>query len=852
MNDKMDERIQQENNNNPEESEVVVKNKENEESLSFLTDDFKCGELLLDADEDREAFKLFLRVAVEEKRQDAIDKMLYIALKNSHNAELLDNETWKEIENLSKKGKGFEYAYLLLHFKYYSKAGVEGNEIAYKYLKDYFEYCKKNGIEVSPIANLQMGICLEFGVGISADEVDTKAANEYYQKALDRGCVVAYKYIVCSSLYGSIDFPEDKTNAKSILVKGIKCFKHKFEKKEKDIKPFFEELVRCCFLFNNDKLGTNMINKGKEHAQYMIDNGIKGGYRLMGDYYLYGNEDFNLTMAKNYYEEAIKNNEGAAYGQLALIYSIEGNDEGNFTMAHKGCSENHSFSYTFLGKMYEELGKKGNERKYLLSAWDYYEKAYYRFGLSLENLGRLYLDEGILPETYNLEELERILEIGAKQLRAESIKYYLRLILRNHGLKDLEIDFKMVNELPEEYRKKYNDYLEKGAYTGDVDLINEYIKSQDSKHINETTLNNLYKKLLENQPYLNDSQIESVYKYADEKTRIKVTQKITKLPYITGNLIKIIYTYADDTSKTTTARCLLKRPFLYIDQMESLYKYADGETKLKLTHKLLKEPYLLDKDELETVYNYSDEKTRAKLFNKIIKDCNNDQIEFIYEYADEKTKAKLSKKLIMDSHIANSKKQFAEIIENFKGKLDNSFVLWLYKSSLTLFYNENKNEYIKFISTIRKGIEKTEDQNLKELWQSIQKKVDDAGWSVIETIDDKSIKKRCASYRKNRGYTNWGAIIKSLYKIVGSMDEITKEKFASIPEKIEDAIWGEAQNQFPLISDFMSAISNSKDTNLKKMFDRYYNKLIIFIDSCFSELDNESNDDNVDILDTDN
>ena len=51
-----------------------------------LADDFKCAELLLDADQDRKAFELFLDIAkskveIKERKQDAIDKLIYILLK---------------------------------------------------------------------------------------------------------------------------------------------------------------------------------------------------------------------------------------------------------------------------------------------------------------------------------------------------------------------------------------------------------------------------------------------------------------------------------------------------------------------------------------------------------------------------------------------------------------------------------------------------------------------------------------------------------------------------------------------------------------------------------------------------
>ena len=438
-----------------------------------ITDDFHCAELLLDADEDRAAFEIFLGIATSDREKDnlrknAIDNLLYIALKNSHNAELLDNDTWEKIEELSKKGKGYEYAYLLLYFRYSSVGDKKSNETAYKYLKEYFEFFKYDSSGISPVAYLEMGVCLDFGVGIPADEVDVTKAQEYYQMALDGGCVVAYKYIVCSYIFETDCFVENQEIAKEKLIEGIRFFKTKIKNnKAKEIKPFFAELVRCCYLFIGNKIEKQMVRKGKELAQYMIDNNIKGGYRLMGDFFVFSREAFNLTLARNYYEEAIKNNDGFAYGQLANVLFIEGSHEKAFKFAHMGCSRNHSYSYATLGQMYEEKGKKydknnSNAKRCYFDAWYYYEKAFYKFGLSPENLGRLYLDYGVLPNGYKLEELERVLEIGSKQLRGEAVLYYLRLILRNNGIDDSVINYKIANKLPPDDREKYIFYLEKG------------------------------------------------------------------------------------------------------------------------------------------------------------------------------------------------------------------------------------------------------------------------------------------------------------------------------------------------------------------------------------------------------
>lgn len=498
------------------------KQQENDKSIFDLTDDFRCAELLLDADEDKDAFEIFLRLAIEDKKKgkNAIDKLLYIALKNYHNSNLLNNDTWEKIEELSEKGRGYEYAYLLLHFKYFSNGDRVGayNSIRYYFENMYYslrkdkadfnvimEYFKDNTEEISPLAYLQYGICLEWGLGISPKEVSAKEAMKYYRKALEGGCLAAYKYIVGLYLFGAVGFNKDLKKAKNEFNKGIIDFKDRFGKNEKDIKPFFKMLVSACFMgdWYWDKM---MGNKGKELAQYMIENDINGGFSLMGKSFL-RNDDFNLTMAKNYCEKALKNDETSAYGDLAMINFFEENREEAFKLAHKGYSRNDSASFSILGMMYQTQGDNENNRirkkRYYDKAWRIYYNAFKKFGISSDQLGRLYLDKGIVPVGHE-DDIEDVLEIGAIQLRPESIKYYLRLIQKINGKDSTRINPEIVFELPNEYRKKYLKYLKAWlADTNDIDISNEIIGF--------------------------------AYKYTDEKTKAKLSQKLEDNTYAASN-----------------------------------------------------------------------------------------------------------------------------------------------------------------------------------------------------------------------------------------------------------------------------------------------------------------------------
>lgn len=753
------------------ETEVVKQEDENDEF--DITNDFRCAELLLDADEDRAAFEIFLDIATsgkdEEERKKAIDKLIYIAQKNYSNSKLLDASTWKKIEGLASKGKGCEYAYLLLHFKYNSNGE---NKSAYECLKKYFSCFGENERELSPVAYLRMGICLEWGYGFPEEKCSPAKAMEYYEKALDGGCLVAYRYIVCLYIFGGFGFDKNLVEAKERLEEGVTCFKEKFEKNDNEYKPFFKGLVGCFFKggFVEDK---ELSEKGKELAQYMIDNGIKGGYDLMGLYFV---NNQNITMARNYFEEAIKNNDPEAFGNLAsIVYYTE--PEMAYKLASKGCLvENDSFPFFLLGSMYEERGRHGyfegdkvTSKKCYNKAWSYYEKAYDKFGTCSDNLGRLYFDKNILSKGRQ-DKLGLILEMGANMLNPESIKYYLRFIQRINKKDYDRVKVEIANELPDEYRKKYYYYLEIGAGTDDADLNFEYIKckpdNEKIKHIkrwlekeefklsveqiefvynhaDEKTKTKLFKKIVEGFPFDtfgNGEYIAFVNDYADEKTKKRLSKKILdSYRHFDISDIKFVYNHADEKIKARLFNQILKQ-FLRIEEIEFVYNnYADKKNRARLFTELIE--YYYDRLEIvDFVCSHADDKTKAKLFKKMIEyykdsDSSNDTIDYVYNYADKKIRAKLSRKLIEDSYVASSKKQLVDICRYYNGRQDDSFVFWFTKSASNLFFLDNK-ELLGNLKEIGDSIYNSGDESLKESRRVMQEKAKDDCYDKYGNTED--------------------------------------------------------------------------------------------------------------------
>ena len=66
------------------------------------------------------------------------------------------------------------------------------------------------------------------------------------------------------------------------------------------------------------------------------------------------------------------------------------------------------------------------------------------------------------------------------------------------------------------------------------------------------------------------------------------------------------------------------------------------------------------------------------------------------------------------SYIAKSKERFTDILENYKGRQDDSFTGWLSKSLILLFWSENKNKVWELSEEMKDAFEKSVDEDTKE------------------------------------------------------------------------------------------------------------------------------------------
>lgn len=405
---------------------VIQRNIENEFDL-----DYDEGMAFLEVNQDRNAFLAFLRAA-EKGNEGSYDLLIEIARRNSKNVQFLDDSIWERIEELSDQGKWF--ADLLMHFRYYAM-GTQ-NEIAIKYL------LRSMKTHVSPIAFLQLGICYGWGLGVKISDV---LAMHYYTKALEGGCGIACRYIGQLYLYGGENIEKDLDSAEEYLKKGI----------EMKANMCYNQLFRLYA--NNDNL-----DKAKDLAQQMIDNKIRGGYKLMGDYYSIYIQDTDEAI--KWYKKAVKHNENEAWGDLAFIYWDNNEREEAYRLANKGYMENNSSSFIALGWMYES----DNDLK---TAWYYYHQAFIRFGNNAYHLGRLYFDNNYLPDNYKVSDLKHDLELGARNQDLDSVKYLLKILLKENGkaFRSTDFSYDSLKDIPDSY-----EFIRLGAKEGDPDLLFTY------------------------------------------------------------------------------------------------------------------------------------------------------------------------------------------------------------------------------------------------------------------------------------------------------------------------------------------------------------------------------------------
>ena len=382
--------------------------------------DYEEGLAFLEADEETDAFMAFLRSA-ERHNSKAYEQLFKIMHRNNKSAEFLNEETWEHIEELSDVGEGF--ADLLMHYRYFGM-GTQ-NDIAIKYLK---RALAKN---VSPYAFLQMGICYYWGLGVELSDIQGR---HYYLKAYEAGCWDATGYLAQMYQFGGEKIAIDYALAEKYGKEGV----------EKGVPRCYSQLSDLYV-----KLGRK--DDALQLIQGMIDQGVKGGYFLMGEYYTYAENDYEK--AKKWYIQAIEHNDKKAWGMLSWISWTQDDNDEAFRLAKKGVHLADSFSYFMLGYLYENT--EGEE--HLEKAWECYMDQVHKFGTSADVAASLYLEKGYQPTEEQIEDLKHYLILDSQQQRIGSIKALLKIILIEKQQKP-ELTYEALRGVPETY-----EFLCRGA-----------------------------------------------------------------------------------------------------------------------------------------------------------------------------------------------------------------------------------------------------------------------------------------------------------------------------------------------------------------------------------------------------
>lgn len=396
--------------------------------------DFEEGIALLEMEENKDAFCAFLR-STENGNIKAQEYLFRLMHQNNKDITFIDEDTWEHIEELSDEGIG--YADLLMHYKYYGM-GIQA-DIAMKYLKRAMDK------QVSPYAFLQMGICYNWGYGVNTNHI---LGVHYYQKALKHGCNEAYAYLGQAYRLGWDKIEKDIKKAEEYLLKGIEVGDDRSYKQ--------------LFSLYSDK----EPEKALQIAQRMIDDGIKGGYCEMGDYYYYvvPEKERDINTAIKWYREALNHKEAGACGMLASINWNNGDHQAAYHMAKRGKRENDSSSLFMLGYFYEY------DENYA-EAWKNYQLQMDKFGIGAENLGDLYLNYHYLPDNVSIDELKKKLEVSVRNLSVEAIKCLLKIMVYELNKKKNGLDYKILKNIP-----KAHEYIKLGAEQGDDELKILYAK----------------------------------------------------------------------------------------------------------------------------------------------------------------------------------------------------------------------------------------------------------------------------------------------------------------------------------------------------------------------------------------
>lgn len=399
---------------------------------NFATDfDFDEGEILLAAKQYNDAALAYIASA-ERGNNKAKEKLCQMFYDMSDKIEIISQDIWDNIERQAQSGHS--YANFLMHCKNYNNPST--NLVAFEYLK------KSIRISPIPLALLRLGVQHSWGLGSKPNHT---LSMYYYNKALEMGCKEAYGYIGSDYQYGNDVVRKDIENAKEYFKKGI-------ELNDK------RSWIGMVSLYINEYYD---IEKARELAQKIINEGYENGYCLMGDTYMGSDwdsiSDENRQEAIKWYKKGLLHDEKKAYGMLSYLYQYDDREEAQH-LAKRGRALHDSLSTAMLGFLsYNE----GNYKE----AWNYFRECYERNGNRSGLLANLYFDCNYKPDNLDLDELEKALEVCARNADEESLKYLIRLCkFRANGSDDL--NYEEAKEV-----QKATEYVKLGAEMGITDMM---------------------------------------------------------------------------------------------------------------------------------------------------------------------------------------------------------------------------------------------------------------------------------------------------------------------------------------------------------------------------------------------
>lgn len=314
------------------------------------------------------------------------------------------------------------WANFVMHCICYAKNDTEGE---YKHLSVSLQ--KEN----RGLSYLRLGIMYEWGIKVKLNEY---FAIKCYEKSIELGCKQAYSYL--GQYY---NFNGDDNNARYYFEQGInhgdhtsygKLIKYYLNNDWSDDDFFFivdnaEELFQKL---DNQKKHIIYINNAEQIAHKMLNENIKYAHYYYGHVCLYTfmcTRDFSFAnKAKVYLETALKNKQYKAYGDLAILYSMEGDEVMSNQYAKEGVKHADSPS-RYLVIQYE-INKKNYEE-----AWNLAMEKWKSLGSGSEDLARIYIDYNYCPNGFTKQELINIMEVGL-YTNTKTVYPWVVKLLKNH------------------------------------------------------------------------------------------------------------------------------------------------------------------------------------------------------------------------------------------------------------------------------------------------------------------------------------------------------------------------------------------------------------------------------------